>query len=169
MEMPMYLTAKQILHLALPFLFTLMIYFFDDSIVAKIRYFFPTYSEYTNKTLDKKAEIYLQIESKEKVYKEIREKMALRPQSTDWIVSKVLYKKLKREDRQEVAPKVENKKVRPPVWRLEAVFAKEKVAIINGKFVSIGSMIDQAQVVEIKKETVCIEFGKERRCLHLFH
>ena len=168
MEISMYLNAKQSLLLFIPFLIASVVYFFEDSIIANIRYFFPTYSEYTNKTLDKKADIYLQIDAKDKVYKEIKEKMRLRPQNTEWIVSSVLYKKLEKK-KSDVAPsKIEKKKAKGSAWKLEAVFDKEKVAIINGKLVSIGSVIDHARVVDIKKETVCLEFTKGRKCLHLF-
>ena len=168
MEILMYLTVKQLLYLFIPFLIGMVVYMFEDSIVGNIQYFFPSYSEYTNKTLDKKADIYLKIDAKYKIYKEIKEKMRLRPESSSWVVDHIFYKKLQKKMRQEM-PLQRHKREHKPVWRLEAIFAKEKVAIINGKMVSIGSVVSGARIVEIKKEMVCLKSKKGKECLHLFH
>ena len=169
----MHLTTKQISVLLIPFLISAMVYIFDFDIVKNIKYLFPSYEEYTNKSLDKKATIYLKIESKDKLYQEIQENIKKRPQNAKWIVEKVFYKKLPKKSIEVINNKKthgkKNFKEKELVWNLEAVFSKDKVAIINGIVVKEKHLVDGAEVLKILDDRVLLSYKKGKKWIYLFH
>ena len=172
----MHLTTKQILTLIFPFFLTAVVYMVDMDIVKNVKYLFPNYEEYTNKSLDKKAVIYLQIESKDKFYQEIQNAIVARKENASWIVENVLYKKvpkeLKRTPKQYYVP-VKQKKVEKRInfnnFKLQAVFSKDKVAIINGHFVKESSYLNGVQILQIKQDSVLLGYQKGKKWIYLFH
>ena len=169
----MNLSSTQILNLIIPIVVAVVVYLFNDSIVQNAKYLFPTYQEYTNKMLDKKADIYLKIESKDKIYQEIRENRTLRKENAKWMAQNVLYKKQKKEytpvsftNKEEQAQK-ETKKIYK--WELQAIFPKKKIAIINNNIVKVGSKIDNAVVKDIKNDKVLIKYDEGLKWLYMFH
>ncbi len=163
----MHLTTKQIATLLLPFLVAGVVYMFDFDIAKNIKYLFPVYKEYQDKTLDKKAAIYLQIESNGNLYQEIKKKIKNRKEEAKWIVEKVLYKKAPMQQTKKVVNTSEQNK-KTPTWKLEAVFAKLKVAIINGTVVKEHSTVDGARVLKILDNRVLLHSKKGKRWVYLF-
>ena len=173
MESKMHLNAKQIFTLFIPFFIALIAYIFDFDIVKNIKYFFPTYKEYKNKSLDKKATIYLQIESKDKLYQKIQHDIQQRKEDAKWIAQYILYKKLPKAQVHQVhTQKLQtrpNKQKKPNILKLEAVFSKDKVAIINGKIVKEGTFINHTKILKIFNDKVLIQQKRGKRWLYLFH
>ena len=168
----MNLSIKQIAMLCLPFILSFAVYMFDTDIVKNIHYLFPSYEEYSNKTLDKKAEIYLKILSKDKNYQEIQEKVSDRKSYAKWVAEDVLYRDftVKKEQVQKGNSTKKIRKIRKIYsWKLQAVFNKKKVAIINSKIVKLGSSIDNGKLIEIQESRVLIEYAKGlKKWIHLF-
>ncbi len=164
----MHLTAKQIALLLIPFVVTAVVYVFSFDIAKNIRYLFPVYEEYKNKTLDKKAAIYLKIESNGKLYQQIKEKIRNRRKNAKWVVTTVLYKKLPQKSMKIYTQNGTSKK-NITSWKLEAVFSKLKVAIINGTVVKENGFVNGARVVKILDEKVLLSFKKGKKWVYLFH
>ncbi len=162
-EKKMHLTAKQISLLLLPFLITGIVYLFGFDIAKNIRHLFPAYKEYKNKTLDQKATIYLKLEADGKLYEAIKKKIEQRKKYAHWIVQTILYKAAPREKH------VQKKRKKRTAWRLQAVFSKLKVAIINGTAVRENSYIYGAKVVKILDDKVLLKSKKGEKWLYLFH
>lgn len=168
----MHLDSRQIILLIIPFFLSGSIYFFDMDIVQNVKYLFPSYQEYSNKRLDKKADIYLKILSKDKVYQDIQNRVTAREDSSQWIAQTILYKKLI--DREKIlynnSSSSSNKRVvKAYSWKLQAVFNKKEVAIINSKIVKLGSFIDGGKLIRIKEDRVLIQYNKGlKKWLHLF-
>ncbi len=159
----MHLTSKQISFLLLPFFITAIVYIFSSDIANYIRYLFPVYEEYKSKTLDKKATIYLKIEANGKLYQQIKERIKDRNRYVEWIVDSVLHKR--------TSPKklLSKKREKPIAWKLQAVFGKLKVAIINGTTVRENGFINGAKVVKITEDKVLLRSKKGEKWLSLFH
>jgi len=165
----MNLSIKQISMLSMPFFFSILIYMFDVDIVKNIQYLFPNYEEYSNKTLDKKADIYLKILSKDKIYQEIKEKATNRKEYASWIADNILYKNFTQKHTAKQERKIMQKVQRTYSWKLQAVFNKKKIAIINSKIVKLGSIIDGGRLVEIQENRVLIKYAKGlKKWIHLF-
>lgn len=164
----MHLTPKQIALLLLPFVITGVVYLFSFDIAKNIKYLFPVYEEYKNKTLDKKAAIYLKIEANGKLYQQIKTKIQNRRQNAQWVVDTILFKKLPNKNEQKSQVQTVHKK-NTTTWRLEAVFSKVKVAIINGTLVRENSAINGARVVKILNDKVLLSSKKGEKWICLFH
>lgn len=165
----MHLTGKQILLLFIPFLVSGFVYYFDTDIVKNVKHLFPSYEGYTNKTLDRKAEIYLKILSKDKIYQDIKEKMKNRETSTHWIAQDVLYKEFTNKQEVLQSDNSKTKIAKVHSWSLQAVFNKKKVAIINSKIVKLGSYINGAKLIYLEENRVLIQYNKgSKKWIHLF-
>ncbi len=172
----MHLTTKQIATLLFPFVLAGIIYFFNIDIVKNVQYLFPNYQEYTNKTLDKKAVIYLQIESKDKLYQEIQNAVIARKENANWVVNKVLYQKVPQELKktsQQYYSSSKLQKVKKEInfndFKLQAVFSKDKVAIINGHIVKELSHFNGVQILQIRHDSVLLGYKKGKKWIYLFH
>ena len=165
----MNLDIKQISMLSLPFILSFAIYMFDVDIVKNVKYLFPSYEEYSNKTLDEKADIYLKILSKDKIYQDIQKKVTDRKEYSQWIADEIFSKNITQKKLVRVEPKVTKKIQRTYSWKLQAVFNKKKVAIINSKIVKLGSTIDDGKLIKMQEDKVLIENPKGlKKWIHLF-
>jgi len=171
----MHLTTKQIAILLVPFLISGVIYFFDMDIVKNVHYLFPNYKEYTNKTLDKKAVIYLKIESKDKLYQEIQSDILARRENAKWVAERVLYKKMPPKpknlyirEKDHFSSKIEKKKANLNNLKLQAVFSKDKVAIINEHFVKESSSLGGVKILKIEQNRVLLGYKKGKKWIYLF-
>ena len=166
----MHLTSKQITTLLIPFLLSFIIYFFDMDIVKNVQYLFPNYEEYTNKTLDKKAVTYLKIEAKGKLYQEIQDSIIARNTNAKWISERVLYKKMNKSKKikRTFTHKVVKRRMNVKNLHLQAVFSKDKVAIINGHFVKESASIGGIKILKIEQERVLLNSKKGKKWIYLF-
>ncbi|MDO8453566.1 MAG: hypothetical protein Q7S59_03225 [Sulfurimonas sp.] len=166
----MYLNSKQFLALLFPFVVAVIIYVFSSEIVQNISYFFSPYENYSNKTLNSKADIYLKIEEKSKKYLEIQNKLELRKANAEWIVKNMLYNKENSTQihAQKEIIQVDEVTKESFVHKLEIIYPKAKVALVNGKIVHEGTIIDGAKVIKINNDGVLIEYQKGVKWLTLF-
>ena len=159
----MYLTNKQIFLLLLPLFIASIVYLFYEEIVANAKYIFPTYKEYKNAVLDKKADIYLKIDAKNSTYETILKKIATRKKEAPWVAATVLYKKTTFKPIPKIIPLSQ-----PKYFHLEAIFFNKKVAIINGKIVYLYGTVDGAKLIRIEEDKVLLQLKKGKRWLYLF-
>lgn len=152
------LSARQWGLLLLPLLIAGGVWSFNDEIVPKLRYIFPSYSKYQNTLFDSKAAVYLQIESREKRYEEILRKMAEREKYSQWSVDDLLYYS------EEVAGRADAKRS----WSLQVVFPKEKTAIINNTIVHVGETVDGAKLLSVQDERVLLQDHEGVKWVRLF-
>ncbi len=170
----MYLDNRQLLLLIAPFFVSLFIYFFDAEIVGNVRYVFPIYEEYSNKTLSEKTDTYLLIETKYKLYQDIKEKLELRKTNAPWIAENIFYQEeglLEQIPQQTFAPQEELPKQitpKPYVYKLEVVYPNKKIAIINGLIVKEGGIIHDVKILKIEHNRVMLEDTKGVKWLSLF-
>lgn len=167
----MHLNSKQIFLLLSPFLVSFIIYYFDTDITSNVKYLFPNYEEYSNKVLDKKADIYLKISAKDKHYQTILQRLKERNSSAEWIANDILYKHIVVQA-PIIKQKMQNfshKHKQSTNFELQAIFNNKKVAIINGKMVRASSFIDGAQILKIEKNRVLLQYNKGTKWVYLFH
>lgn len=164
----MHLSTKQIILLLSPLLLSLFVYYFSVDIASYTRYLFPSYQEYTNKTLDIKTEYYLKIDSKEDTYQTIIKRIKDRKLYAGWIAEDVLYQEKEKIEKESTPKSTEKKKTKAYVWRLEAVFPNKKVAIINSKVVKVSSSINGAVLLQVKSDKALLKTLRGNRWIHLF-
>ena len=159
----MYLNIKHILSLLLPFLVAVVLYIFSEDIIQNIKYLFPKYNEYTNKILDKKVDVYLNIAKESDEFIKIQKKIALRNKNSQWIKKDFLY--------QDVSI-VQEKKTKKPhknnILELQMVYPKRNIAIINNKIVHINDKIGGMQLISIEADRILIKNKKGLRWINLF-
>lgn len=160
----MHLNAKQLMTLGLPFLITLVVYFFHLEILQQMHHLFPPYSEYSNNNLNTKVGVYLKIEEQSKKYKEIEKKLKYRKLNIGWIARDVLYLKQNTTVRKKVFKRAKNSFT----YKLDMIYPKRKVAVINGVIVHEGTKIAGARVMRIEKTRVQIRDYKGFKWLTLF-
>ncbi len=166
----MHLNSKQFSVLLLPFIMAGIISVFSSEIVQNMSYFFSPYEDYSNKALNSKADIYLKIEEKSKKYLEIQNKLELRSSNVEWIAKNMLYNKensTQSSPQQEVVVVDEVAEERF-IYKLEMIYPKVKVALINGKIVHESEIIDGAKVIKINNDGVLIEYQKGLKWLTIF-
>ncbi|MDD5401220.1 MAG: hypothetical protein PHQ93_08555 [Sulfurimonas sp.] len=164
--MQLYLSNKQLAILVSPFIVASGIYFFNEDIVPNASYLFASYEEYSNKELSQKVDMYLKIEEKYMLYKEIQERVKKREENSGWIADEFFYP----EEKVVNAASQQGEKIveKEYHYKLEALYPNDKVAIINGVIVREGSSIEDAKVVEIKDNSVLLKNKKGLKWLHLF-
>jgi hypothetical protein len=167
----MHLNSNQLFRLSIPFLLSIVVYYFSDEITQNVKYLFPTYKEYRNKVLDKKADIYLKIEAKNKTYRTILHRLQEREKKAQWIADTILYKKVKVENSvvQKKVLHASKKYTKTPSFNVQAIFYNKKVAIINGKMVQESSILEGAKIIKIEKNKILIQHHKGTKWLYLFH
>ena len=165
----MRLNRYQIIMLILPFVINGVVYMYNETIIYNISHFFSDYKEYANKDLEKKIDIYLKIDAKNKIYNEIEKKIALRDKNAKWIAENVLYEKAEIEQKAKVKQKaVVHKKIKTKVFRLTAVFPKKNLAIINGQIVREKSTINGVKIAKVENHRVLLRYKKGLRWVSLF-
>lgn len=169
----MYLNNIQLLKLIVPFVLVGVLYLYSDDLMMDADAVFPTIQEYTNKELDEKANIYLNIQRNKQVYVSILTQMEKRDKEREWISKYLLYlpKKHLLERTKRVQTSVTQRKIirKKGKWRLQILYPNKKVAIINSRIVHEGSLVDGAEVVEIAQDKVFIKTEQGTKWLSLFH
>ena len=161
----MYLSRKQFFLLILPFMISLLVYYFNKELVDNAHYLFPTYKKYLNKDLDVKTNAYFQIESKYKSLQKIKNKSLLRKKNAKWATDNLFYKK---QEGARVAS-VKSASEKTYTYKLQALFPDDKTAIINNLIVKVGSKVDNTTVVtKITNYSVQIKTNKGLKWLSLF-
>ena len=166
----MYLSNKQWGILIIPFFIAFLFYFVSDDLAQRVKSFFPAYEEYTNKVLDKKIAIYLDIEKNDAKYKHIMKALKDRKENAMWMVKDVLYGEYNEQKVQKVERKIYKKRKRHIVykWRVQAIFPTKNVAIVNGKMVRLGGIIDHGKVIDIQKDKILIQYKKGKKWVYMF-
>lgn len=167
----MHLNAKEFFLLLSPFIASFFLYFFGQEIVGTLHSIFPSYERYTNNQIDARMEKYLEIDAKHDVYTEIKNKMVLRKNESQWVAEHVFY----RNAPLEVAvkePQSQTKTVevikKEHNYTLQALFPDDKTAIINDLILKEGNKVDGAKVLEIGDKKVLIQTNKGLKWLYLF-
>ncbi len=146
----MYLNNRQILSLLSPFLIAGVIYYFSDDIVKNLRYLFPQYESYKDTNLNAKAETYLKIEAKDKIYQKIQNDIKNRHLNTNYVAEKILYSK-------------------KTTWTLQMTYPKKNIAIINNKISKVNDIVDNAKIISIENSRVLIRHDERLQWLYLFN
>lgn len=167
----MYLSNKHLFFIFAPLLFSGFIFLFDSDISSIIKGLFIDTSRHSNKEMESKVELYLDIDQKYQEYKSYEEKITARAKNIDFIVDNIFYAKEVKEslpiEVKPELPKVEEKQ-KIIDYRLELIYPVDKVAIINGLIVQEGMKIDDAKILSIKEDGVLIENKRGRKWLYLF-
>ncbi len=163
----MYLNNKQIIALVFPILFASTLLYFQDEILTFMHSQLPTYkNRTTSKDFNKEVNEYLNINKERQLYNDIFEHIEKRKAtSASWITEKLLYERQNSKKRDKKVTTENNK----PTWNLQAIFPKQNMVIINSKFVSKGSTVNSAKIIEIEIDSVLIKTEKGLKWLHLFH
>lgn len=167
----MYLSSRHLFFILAPLLFSGFIFLFESDISGVIKELFIDTARYSNQEMESKVELYLDIDQKFQEYKTYEEKIASRANNIDFIADNILYAKEVKENapieiKQEL-PKAEEKK-KIVYYRLELIYPKDKVAIINGVIVREGMKIDDMKILSIKEDSVLIENKEGSKWLYLF-
>jgi len=162
--MTLYLSKKQLLLLFIPVLIVGALLYFEDDILRYMHSVLPQHTMKKSEILTEEANKYLQINRDRKKYDEISRKIILRKEFVQWMQNHSLYKKMSLK-----SIKNGEKKLIKHSWKLEAVFPKYDKAIINDKFVHIGSIVNNAKVIEIEFDKVLLKTEKGLKWVHLFH
>ncbi len=156
----MRLNGQQFFMLTIPFIIGSIVYIFSDDIVKNIHFLFPEYhEEHSLSALNKKAAIYLDIESKAGFYREMEDKMTARHSNATWIANTILYKEYKNAKKEEV---------QKHAWRLQMVYPKKKIVIINGKVTRMNEIVDGARVIDIQNLRVLLQHNERLEWVTLF-
>ncbi len=155
----MRLNGGQLFTLTIPFLIGGIVYIFSDDIVDNIRFLYPEYQEHSSSILvNNKLDSYLHIENKSGLYREIEEKIVSRQLSAPWIADTILY--LKDESIAQEEQQLS--------WKLQMVYPKKNIAIINGKLIKINDIVDGAKVIKIEKLRVLLQHNERLVWVTLF-
>jgi len=155
----MRLNSWQIFTLTIPFIISILLYTFNDTIVQNIHSLSPKYDENDSFiNFDKKTGTYLAIGVKSKFYKEMEKKISARQSNAFWISKYILYE----------TAREETSKTSKSAWRLQMVYPKHKIAIINGKIKKLNEMIDGAKIIKIENLSVLLEYNKRQTWVTLF-
>jgi len=165
--MQLYLSSKQLAMIISPFIIASSAYFFNEEILGSASSIFANYNEYSNMELSKKVDMYLKIEEKYILYKEIQERIGQRKKNSEWIAREFFYPQ---EKVLQTTSEVKSQQVveKEYHYSLEAIYPNNKVAIINGVLVHEGGSIEDAKIVEIKENSVLLKNKKGLKWLHLF-
>lgn len=161
----MYLSNKQILQLAIPLLLAGILLYFQDAILAVMHEQFPQHKINKNHTIGEEANIYLKINKDMSLYNTIEKNVKMREVSSIWVSKDFIYKNKKRLQSDTKIQKKQEKHI----WKIEAVFPKHDMAIINAQFVHTNSIINDAKVIKITFDSVLLKTSKGLQWVHLFH
>ena len=159
-----YLSKQQMLQLMIPMIVAGTFFFFEDDIIHYMHITLPQHSMKESQNVNKEAASYLKISRDMQVYSEIVNKIQQREMSLEWLGSNFLYKNAIKQ-----SSKDKDKRVKEKRWKLEAVFPKHNMAIINSQFVQKNSSIDKAKVIKITFDSVLLKTKKGLQWVHLFH
>ncbi|MBD3823436.1 MAG: hypothetical protein IE916_02865 [Epsilonproteobacteria bacterium] len=167
----MYLSNRELAALISPLAVAGAFYFMSTPIIEAMSGYFPAYNEYTNKTLSQKTALYLQIESQYSLYDTIIEQERRRAESADWIAGELLYSHVRvapSESLEAMQTHEGNQTVAEYTYRVELLFPKEKIALVNGKIVKEGDRIHDATILKIGSDSLLLKNKKGLQWLYLF-
>ena len=157
--MKLYLSNKQLALLFLPIATAGILFFFEDIIITYMHTVLTQHTMSKNNMLTTEITKYLHINRDMKLYNKTMHKIDSRNNFINWMQTHKLYKNSYVKS-QKIAPKY--------TWNLQAVFPKYDKAIINNKFVHIGSVVNRARVVKIKFDKILLKTSKGFKWVHLF-
>ncbi len=160
----MYLSNKQMLQLAMPILLAVVLLYFQDEILTFMHEKLPQHTMNKDHRINEKANIYLRLNRDMNIYNDIEKNVKERKISSVWISKNFIYKKKKLQSDTKI-----QKKTKKYIWKLEAVFPKHDMAIINTQFVHTNSVINKAKVIKIKFDSVLLKTSKGLQWVYLFH
>ena len=160
-----YLSSKQMVALALPFVISGVVYSYSAEIVDYANSLFPPKEKYSSMDIDAKIDIYLQIQKEIKPYEDVQQKVDARKRDAKWVTDTLLYKKQLSLD----AISNRQSEAKELLYKLQAVFFDSKTAIINNIIVKEGSLIGGSVVTRIEKNRVQIKTEKGLKWLTIFH
>jgi len=138
-----------------------------------MHYLYPNYQELQAKNLNSKTQIYLNLATKKTLFSVMKENIHTRRSATSWVSDAVLYQKqeqiheitsLKKDIISET--KTEIKPLH--IWKVEAIFPKQNMAIIDGKILKLGAFINDAKIVQIKNDSVLLKHKKGLKWVYIF-
>lgn len=168
----MHLSKHQLLLISAPLLLTGVFYFISDMLVQNMHYLYPNYQEFQAKSLNNKTQIYLNLAAKKTLFYTMKENIKTRQAATTWI-SDALYekpehKKELQSQKNNITSKTESQVKALPIFRVEAIFPKNNMVIINGKILHLGAYINDAKIIQIKNDSVLLQQKKGLKWLYIF-
>jgi len=164
----MFLNNKQMLKLLSPFLVVGLILYFQDDITRMLLKYLPVHKEVVRNILNNQMQQYLKVSRDMKPYEKISKKAVLRQKYLQWTIDKVIYDKIS-DHPVGVIQNIKVSKQSVKIWRVEAIFPDEKIAIVNSKIVKEGSKIDGAMVKKIKNDMILLKTLEGLKWIKLFH
>ena len=160
----MYLSNKQMLQLAIPILLAVVLLYFQDEILTFMHEKLPQHTMNKNHSINEEADTYLRLSRDMNLYNDIENNVKERKIASVWISKNFIYEKKELQSDTKI-----QKNIKKYIWKLEAVFPKHDMAIINAQFVHTNSVINQATVIKIKFDSVLLKTNKGLQWVHLFH
>jgi len=161
----MYLSSKQILQLAMPVLLAVGLLYFQDEILTFMHEKLPQHTMNKNHSINKEADMYLRLNKDMNLYNDIEKSVKKRKDSVLWISKNFIYNKKKS---LQSGTKI-HKSAKKYIWKLQAVFPKHDMAIMNAQFVHTNSIINNAKVIKIRFDSVLLKTSKGLQWVYLFH
>ena len=168
----MHLSKHQLLLIFTPFLLSVLFYFIADMLVQNMHYFYPNYQELQAKSLNNKTQIYLNLATKKTLFYTMKENIKTRQSATTWM-SNAMYQQHEQEQKLQslkdnLTPKVQSQVKTSPLLRLEAIFPKHNMVIINGKILHLGAYINDTKIIKIKNDSVLLKQKKGLKWVYIF-
>jgi len=160
----MYLNKKQASLLVAPFAVAMIFFYFENEILSWMQITLPSYKNSANNAFNEEVNEYLRLGRDVKVFESIETKIQKRKEASQWIAKKLLYKKEYKK-----VTNGQQKSEQKPTWRVEAIFPKHNMVIINSQFAHKGSIINKAKIMQIKFDSVLLKTDKGLQWVHLFH
>jgi len=169
----MHLSKHQLFLISVPLLLGGVFYFISYMmLIPNMHYLYPNYQEFQAKSLNNKAQIYLTLATKKTLFYTMKENLATRQAATTWM-SNALYEKPVQEQEfqsqhSNLTSKTESQVKASPIFKVEAIFPKNNMVIINGKILHLGASINDAQIIQIKNDSVLLQQKKGLKWLYIF-
>lgn len=166
----MHLSKHQLLLIFTPILISFIFYFIANMIVENINYFHPHYKEVKTTSLNTKTQIYLNLDTKKALFFTMKKNIKTRQTAASWISNTILYKKdqVKTSIQKDITRAIAYKTNTFSTWRVEAIFPKQNIAIINGKILKLGAYINNAKIIKIKNDSILLKNKKGLKWVYIF-
>lgn len=166
--MQIHLSAKQFAAIALPFTIFSVFYLFEDEIFQNVDVFFPKAQEYSNATLSKKVDLYLQIEKELPLFEEISSSKQKREPEGVKMAQSILFEEQKVIKEIQEPKAVVTAAAKEENFKVEVIFLEQRAAVIDGVLLKIGEKIKGAKLLEVQKNRVLIDHTKGKQWLYMF-
>lgn len=173
MEIKMHLSKHQLLLIFTPLLLSGVLYFISDMLIQNMHYLYPNYQEFQAKSLNNKTQIYLNLATKKTLFYTMKENIKTRQGATTWLSDTILYQKPEQDQelqslKNNLTSKIQSQVKALPVLRVEAIFPKHNMVIINGKILHLGAYINDAKIMQIKNDSVLLKQKKGLKWVYIF-